>query len=698
MKIIFYSALVLLLIAPRLLAADREDILLSDFEGDTWGEWKTTGEAFGPGPAKGTLPNQMPVTGFLGKGLANSFHGGDKSVGTLTSPPFKIERKFINFLIGGGKYPGETCMNLLIDGKVVRTATGPNDKPGGSEQLDWANWNVEEFEGKTATIQMVDKRTEGWGHLCVDHIVQSDKKRQSETAQRELAITQHYLHLPVKTGAAKVRVKFVVEDATVREFDIELAEGEPSFWAFCDVSAYKGKKLRIEAGKSSAGQKALDAVEQSDDLKNADDLYKEKLRPQLHFSSRRGWLNDPNGLVFSNGEYHLFYQHNPYGWDWGNMHWGHAVSKDLVHWKELPVALYPKKYGDWCFSGSAVVDKGNTAGFKKGKEDVLVAIYTSTGRGECIAFSNDDGRTFTDYEANPVVKHHGRDPKVFWHEASNQWVMAVYDEKGDSRGVAFHTSPDLKKWEFRSRVDGFYECPELFELPVDGDKKKTRWVLTAANNEYVLGTFDGKEFKAETKKLRGNQGDCLYAAQTFNNIPSDDGRRLQIGWAQVATPGLSFNQAMTFPTELTLRTTDDGVRLFANPAREIEKLHGKKHAWKDLTLKEGDNPLKDLRGELFHIRAEFEVQDTTRFGFSIRGIPIEYDAKGKSPFQPANGKLRLEILVDRGLYEIFANDGAVYIPRRANPKGDDQTLSVFAKGGAVKLTYLEVYELNSAWK
>ena len=194
-----------LLVLP--FAADQPDVLLADFEGETWGDWKTTGDAFGPGPAKGTLPNQMPVTGFLGKGLVNSFHGGDKSVGTLTSPPFKVERKYLNFLIGGGKYPGETCMNLLVDGKVVRTATGPNDKPGGSEQLDWANWNVEEFVGKMATIEIVDKRTGGWGHICVDHLVQSDRQRQSEAARRELTITQaaHVAACRSKTGWCRKR-------------------------------------------------------------------------------------------------------------------------------------------------------------------------------------------------------------------------------------------------------------------------------------------------------------------------------------------------------------------------------------------------------------------------------------------------------------------------------------------------------------
>ena len=157
---------------------------------------------------------------------------------------------------------------------------------------------------------------------------------------------------------------------------------------------------------TSSGQDSGDlrAVVSSDTIQGAEDLYREKHRPQFHFSSRRGWNNDSNGLVFYQGEYHLYYQHNPYGWNWGNMHWGHAVSTDLVHWQELPIALYPRQFGDWCFSGSAVVDADNTGGFKAGEQDVIVAAYTSTGRGECIAYSNDQGRTFTDYPGNPVVK------------------------------------------------------------------------------------------------------------------------------------------------------------------------------------------------------------------------------------------------------------------------------------------------------
>src|SRR5262245_7668498 len=183
---------------PAAGAQERPDLLLADFEGKDWGDWKATGDAFGPGPARGTLPNQMPVTGFLGKGLVNSYHGGDGTTGTLTSPAFRLQRKYVNFLIGGGKYPGKTCINLLIDGKVVRTATGPNDRPGGSEALDWHTWDVGGLAGKSAVIQIVDDHTGGWGHVCVDHIVQSDRKRQSQPAARELTVTGRYLHLSVK--------------------------------------------------------------------------------------------------------------------------------------------------------------------------------------------------------------------------------------------------------------------------------------------------------------------------------------------------------------------------------------------------------------------------------------------------------------------------------------------------------------------
>ena len=707
MKVLAAIAAVLC-VAAMAGGAERVEVLVADFEGKDYGEWKVEGEAFGPGPARGTLANQMEVSGFVGKGLVDSFYGGDGTTGRLTSPAFKIERKYVNFLIGAGMHPGKTCINLLLDGKVVRTATGPNDRPGGTERLDWHTWDVAELAGKTVVIEIVDMETGGWGHINIDQIVQSDVKKGIMVVdqKREIRIEDRYLSLPVKHGATKRRMSFIVDGKTQREFEIELAEGEADFWVFLDVSQWKGKEGTVKVDRLPADSRALAAVVQGDSIEGAENLYKEKLRPQFHFTSRRGWNNDPNGLVYHKGEYHLFYQHNPYGWDWGNMHWGHAVSRDLVRWKELPIAIYPHEFGDWVFSGSAVVDQENTAGFKKGDEDVIVAAYTSTGRGEAIAHSNDRGRTFAEYEGNPVVKHSGRDPKLIWYEPGKHWVMAVYDEPAGKRGIAFHTSSDLKNWERRSFIEGYFECPEIFELAVDGDKNNRKWVVYGGDGNYAIGSFDGKTFTAESGKHQASYGNCFYASQTFNNIAAEDGRRIRIGWGTVATPGMPFNQMMNFPVELTLRTTEAGVRMFAMPVKEIEGIRWKKHEVKGRALRPGENALAGVSGELCDIACEIEVGQASEVGFNIRGVSVVYDAKGQklicrdksAPMKAVDGKIRLRMLVDRTSIEIFGNDGLVYMPMGVIPKDEERGLEVFGKGGEGRIISLEVFELRSAWE
>lgn len=685
-----------------------DEILIADFEEETYSTWRAEGTAFGTGPAAGTLPNQMQVSGFLGKRLVNSYTGGDASTGILTSAEFKIQKSTILFLIGGGKNPGKTCLNLVVGGQVVRTATGSNDKPGGSERLEWHGWDVREFIGTGAMLTIVDTATGGWGHINVDQILQTDRPApvMLSNAAKQLVVRKRYLNLPVKTGAPKRRMSVKVEGAVVREFEIELADQEPEFWSFLDLAPFKAKELIITADQLRSDSRALESIEQSDRIRGGEKLYGEPLRPQFHFSSRRGWNNDPNGMVYFQGEYHLYYQHNPYGWDWGNMHWGHAVSRDLVHWKELPIAIYPRAFGDWAFSGSAVVDRRNTSGFAKGKDPVLVAAYTSTGRGECIVYSNDRGRTWNEYEKNPVVVHEGRDPRLLWHNGSGQWVMAVYDEQDKGQNIAFYTSPDLKQWEYQSRVPGFFECPDLFELGIEGVADKRLWVLTAASSEYMLGDFDGRTFKPSTPKLAGHRGNAFYAAQTFSDMPGNDPRRIQIGWGRMPTPGMPFNQMMCFPCELTLAQTQDGPRLRWRPVKEIELLRRSRRNFQGLSVGGSELVLPGYSAELMDLSMNMDASGAEVVTIRVRGIPVEYDFKNRkitcsgasAPLASPGGIQQTRILVDRTSVEIFADDGLVYMPISEKPSPANRTVGILASGGSVRLQSIQAHELKSTWR
>lgn len=550
-----------------------------------------------------------------------------------------------------------------------------------------------------------------------EDLTQSDKKPAViGEKSRQFVLEKKYLNFPVKNGAKKRYVHLIIDGKIVREFDIALALDDPDFWVFLEIDAFKGKTATVRIDKyDPAGTKGFDSVYQADTYIGEKDVYREKLRPQLHFTSKRGWNNDSNGMVYYDGEYHLFYQHNPYGWPWGNMTWGHAVSEDMIHWTELGDAIHPDHLGT-IFSGSAVVDVDNTAGFQTGDEKVIVCIYTSAGgrnpmsKGQpftqSIAYSNDRGRTFTVYEGNPVLGHivkGNRDPKVIWHTPTAQWVMALFL---DDREMGFFTSKDLKSWEFQSKIKSFHECPELFALPVDGDKDNEKWILYGGSGEYLVGHFDGKEFKSETDAIRFHHGNCFYASQTFTNIPESDGRRIQIAWGRVKMPGMPFNQMMLFPVTLTLRSTEEGIRMFAEPVREIKNLHSRRSGQKNKTLKPGDNLLSRLSGELFHIRAELRVDDASEIGFVIRGVPVVYDVekrelscqKKKAPLKLVDGKISLEILVDRTSIEIFGNGGRMYMPIGVILANNPKTLEIFTRGGNTEVESLEVHRLSSAWR
>ncbi len=437
-------------------------------------------------------------------------------------------------------------------------------------------------------------------------------------------------------------------------------------------------------------------------------VYNESMRPRFHFSPKRNWMNDPNGLVFFKGEYHLFFQHNPFGIEGGNTSWGHAVSPDLVHWTELEPVLRPDEAGD-VWSGSAVVDWDNTAGLRKGAEPVVCAFYTASGNPftQRMAYSVDHGRTFTKYEGNPVLEHiigGNRDPKVFWYAPGKHWVMALYLD-GDE--YAIFNSSDLKHWTRASSLhfpnDG--ECPDLFELAVDGDAKSTKWVFVAGTGSYMIGSFDGKTFKPESGPFVGDYGAHYYATQTYNDIPASDGRRIQIAWMRNlgGYPGMPFNQQMNFPCECVLKTFADGIRMCRTPVREIEKLRVKQHKWRDVTIRSGENLLSGVKGELFDISVTLEPKDAKQVGFKLRGQEIIYDAAtrtltalGRKAELLPGDRVTLRILVDRNTVEVYADEGRTVLSSCFIPNGASG-LDLFTVSGRTRIVSMDVYELKSAW-
>ncbi|WP_316798419.1 2,6-beta-D-fructofuranosidase [Pedobacter frigidisoli] len=530
---------------------------------------------------------------------------------------------------------------------------------------------------------------------------------QINAAELTIKVTKQYLNLPISQQQERKKMTFEVNGKEERSFVIRLANGSPEYWVFCDVSALKGKTIKISYEGDGSG---LTKIYQADEIDGQDVLYEEKNRPQFHFTTKRGWINDPNGMIFYEGEYHLFYQHNPYEREWENMSWGHAVSKDMIHWQELPTALFPDDLGTM-FSGSTVIDYQNTAGFNKGKTPAMVAAYTANTadkQTQCIAYSLDKGRTWTKYSRNPVIDSKAkwnsvdtRDPRIFWYKPGKHWVMVLNERDGHS----IYTSDNLKDWTYQSHTTGFWECPDLFELPVDGDKSKTEWVMYGASNNYMIGSFDGKKFTPEAGKYYYVTG-TIYAAQTFTNIPESDGRRIQIGWGRVNHPGMPFNGMMLLPTELKLKTTKEGVRLFSEPVKETEQLFTPVDKWSALSADEANSHLKPFADAgTLRIKAKIKLSHATSAGISLNGQKIlDYDmnfnlVKGMfySPEDRTSMELSADIYIDKTSIEVFIDGGAYsYSMQR---KTDDQNKEGFRFWGTnIEVKALEVFSVKSIWK
>jgi len=551
--------------------------------------------------------------------------------------------------------------------------------------------------------------------------------------RKQFTVRNKYLIIPIQDGVPyddmDNDLRLYVDDVKVRDYRLNLAKSaETTDWyAFFTIEGYMGRQARVEV--DNAYEQGFALVTQSDTIPGQEDFYREPWRPQLRFSQKVGWNNDTNGLVYFDGTYHLFFQHNPVGLVWGNMTWGHAVSTDLLHWEQQPNKIFRKTMARYdAFSGSAVIDKLNTAGFGA---NALVAVFTDTGTGgEALCYSTDNGKTFTYYGGNPVLIRKGRDPKVKWYayDADDEplnstaaalgghWVMCRFDLTSGAK-AAFHTSTDLKHWTLQHLLGGpagggaWDSCLEFAELPVDGDKENTKWAIWAGNNYYRIGDFDGKTFtliddppydaevvEGETSftKYRVHYGNHL-ASQVFNNTP--DGRKIKMLWLSYPTPGPPYNQHFNFPCELSLRTTEDGIRMFAKPIAEIANLRESTYALTAHSLPAGEPRSTAASGMLFDIRASFNVGDAERVVISANGLTITYDALRKTlndcPLKPVDGEISIQAVVDNSLMDIAGNEGRILIHAWHGHSIAVDEFTITAYGGDAHLNSFEAHELRS---
>ena len=564
-----------------------------------------------------------------------------------------------------------------------------------------------------------------------------------------------YLLLPVQESTDDARINVLVDGNVAETIYVRLAKSKTDYTVPFDLTPYKGHDVMLDVvipqSRGSVREAKDDACWRGIVLADTyDTANREKYRPAFHHTPRYGWMNDPNGMFYKDGRWHLYYQYNPYGSKWQNMTWGHSVSSDLVNWEHLPEAIRPNGLGS-VFSGSCAVDHDNTAGFGS---DAVIALYTSAGTSQMqsLASSTDDGLTFNIYPSNPVLtlESEARDPKVFWNDSTKEWNM-ILAHALDHEMLIF-TSPDMKSWTLQSSFGkglgaqgGVWECPDLFELPVAGTDEK-KWVLLCNINpdgpfggsgtQYFVGDFDGKTFKADTDAA-GNvstkwldYGKDHYATVTWSDAP--DGRRVALGWMSnwqyaADVPTMQFRSANTLPREMGLFRAPDGeVYASSAPSPELEALRGKLAAKVKKTTvgrKARSFALPSENGGICEILMDIEASKakTVNVVFSNsqgEKVVMQYDpaaatlsfdrtqsgitdfsegfpAVTVTPTHEASGRIALRIFVDRSSMEVFGNDGEFVMTNLVFPRTPYTALSVSAEGGNAKVENLRIYSLKS---
>lgn len=549
---------------------------------------------------------------------------------------------------------------------------------------------------------------------------------------------QKFLLLPVQEASPESKVEMIVDNQVIRSIDVRLAVDKIDYLVPVDLSGFENKEIICtfrSIPKSAICWKEM-KLSETFDASN-----KEAFRPVYHFSPAYGWMNDPNGMVYKDGIYHLFYQYNPYGSMWGNMHWGHAISTDLTRWEHQPVAIAPDALGT-IFSGSAVVDKENTAGFGAG---AIVAFYTSAGyrQAQSIAYSLDNGKTFRKYERNPVLTssvRDFRDPKVFWHKETSKWIMILAVDQV----MQLFSSPNLREWTYESSFGegmgahaGVWECPDLVELPVKGTNQK-RWVLICNINpggpfggsatQYFTGTFDGKTFVNESPSITKwmDWGKDHYATVTWSNAP--DNRTIAIAWMsnwQYANnvPTKQFRSANSIPRDLSLYVRNGETYLSSAPSPELLKIRTKTEKKSTITVKgieEVKNLLAGNKGS-YEIEITFRNNNASIIGFGLfnsKGEKVEmfYDTSnntftmdrrnsGITGFStafacattapvPGSKEYAIRLFVDKSSIEAFDGKGEFVMTNLVFPEEPYNHIRFYSKDGSYAVTSFTVHKLE----
>lgn len=563
-----------------------------------------------------------------------------------------------------------------------------------------------------------------------------------------------YLLLPIEESNDDAQIFLLVDGNPKKLVNVRLAKSKVDYLVPLDLTPYRGHDVLLNVvttqNRSNIREAKDDACWKNISLTDTFDITNhEKYRPAYHHTPSYGWMNDPNGMFYKDGVWHIYYQYNPYGSKWQNMSWGHSTSKDLIHWEHQPLAIEANGLGA-VFSGSSVVDSANTAGFGK---DAVIALYTSAGVSQIqsLAHSEDNGETFEIYPGNPVLtlESEARDPNMFWNEETGEWNLALAHALDHE--MLFFTSPDLKEWTLQSAFgngigaqEGVWECPDLFKLKVDGSDEE-KWMLICNINpggpfggsatQYFIGDFDGKKFVADTDPDGTiptkwmDYGKDHYATVSWSGAPDD--RRTVIGWMSnwkyaAEVPTMQFRSANTLPREVGLFRAPDG-RIFASstPSPELLKLRGrlaeksgsigiggKGHTFElpkendgvceillYLESRKGEDvalTLSNREGEkvtmIYDASAHTLSFDRRESG--ITDFSQDFPAVTVSPTFENDGKISLRIFIDRSSIELFGNEGQFVMTNLVFPKNPYTQLTVASKGGKTRLKDLKIYSIK----